>query len=206
MQRGAALIETQRQELAELETRLATERRSLQRQLKTAQDTIGLQQELLAAMESRAVGADQVLAAFNEARETRRAFFARMPRDWTGQVVCRSEDGIYDRTWPLSLIIEEATTTGFTGYMSAKKETPRARKSGVQDASLGAADDTLALPMKMRLQVEKDRQNTILNFLGAYDVTATPEGLFLAALERPVTVDNVNKVAICKVRLGVRGN
>ncbi len=42
-----ALIEAQRQEMAELETALATERQSLQRQVETADETIALQQRLL---------------------------------------------------------------------------------------------------------------------------------------------------------------
>lgn len=201
--RRGKLIETQRQELAELETRLATERQSLQRQLETAQDTIALQQELLVAMESRAAGAEQVLTAFNEARETRRNFFARIPRDWTGQAVCATADESYNATFPLSLLMEEVTTTGFTGYVRPEKDM---HSRSAMDASLTNADSSMTLPMTMRLQTERTggTSGNIINFLNDFDISVTPDGRMLASFERTVTVDSVNKSATCNVRLGVR--
>jgi hypothetical protein len=69
--------------------------------------------------------------------------------------------------------------------------------------SLTATGDSMALPITMRLR-SNGPKNGIVVFLGAYDVTVTPDGLLLGAVDRPVTVDNVTKVATCNVRLGVR--
>lgn len=204
--RRGEVIETQRQELAELETRLATERVSLQRQLETAQDTITLQQELLAAMEARAAGAEQVLAAFNAARETRRTFYARLPKDWSGQVVCRTQDNSYNVTWPVSFLFDEFTTTGFTGLVSLAKEVENRLGSGFH-LTLTAADETLSLPMTMRAQSGSTSTNKtaeIIRFLGSYDITVSPDGLMTSSFDRPVSVENVRKVATCNMRLGVR--
>ncbi len=87
------LIATQRQAIAELETGLATERQSLERQLESALDVIALQQSLTAALIERSAGSDALLAAFEAARRAKQEFFARLPTEWIGTVMCADTAG-----------------------------------------------------------------------------------------------------------------
>lgn len=82
------LIEQQRQEMAVVETRLATELASLQKQLDTSQEIIALQQELRASLEKRNIGSQELFVAFEQAIEQRTQFLSRMPREWLGTLSC----------------------------------------------------------------------------------------------------------------------
>jgi hypothetical protein len=83
------LIEQQRQELAIVETRLATELASLQKQLDMSEEIIALQQTLRASLEKRNIGSQELFVAFEKAIEQRTAFLSRIPKKWGGTLTCK---------------------------------------------------------------------------------------------------------------------
>lgn len=202
-----ALIEAQRQEMAELETALATERQSLQRQVETADETIALQQRLLASLTERAAGADEVLAAFNEAREARRAFFARLPQNWSGQARCESVDaGIYSFTGPVSIVLSDtASTTGRAGNAGATEEYWRIN-SGWPNVSLSLLEDGLTFPLSLRARFTGTDSRTFpLDQYSTLDITVTQDGQMLGEATRPLIVDQVSRDVTCNFLLGAVG-
>ena len=203
--RRGELIEKQRQEMAELETALATERQSLQRQVETADETIALQQRLLASLNQRAAGADAVLAAFNKAREARLAFFGRLPKDWTGQVRCESvQPGVYSYTGPVSVRLEGSTsTTGRTGAINMTEDIRYADRG--PGLSLALLDDGLTFPLGMRARIN-GRGSFPLDVFSVVDITISQDGRMQGAATRPVTVDQVSREVTCTFLLGAHGN
>lgn len=200
-----ALIEAQRQEMAELETALAIERQSLQRQVETADETIALQQRLLASLTERAEGTDGVLAEFNAAREARRAFFARLPENWSGQVRCEAEDpAVYNYTGPMSVSLSDSASTmgraGIIGTMNAVWDS----RSSPPSISLVLLNDGLTFPVSMRARVA-GRAMFPFESHDVIDLTITQDGRMEGAATRPLTVDRVSRDVTCTFLLGAVG-
>lgn len=208
--RRGALIEEQRQQMAELETALATERQSLVRQVETADETIALQQRLLASLTERAAGSDAVLAAFNAAREARRAFFARLPSNWAGQVRCQAQEASgYSFTGPVSMILsDEPTTTGRSGGISNLESGEGYRNfNAFPQISLVVMDDGLTFPLTLRARITPSSRNNSfpLDTFTDIDFEVTQDGQMQGATTRSLTVDQVSRDVTCTYLLGALG-
>lgn len=148
--RRGAMIETQRQEMAELETKLATERASLERQVEAGEEVVRLQGQLSTLLEERALGAARQMDAFEAAREARVDFFARLPRNWSGQVRCISDDGkIVDDTSPIAINFQGFTSNGVNAGVQWK---PDSFRHG-EKTSLVFIDEALSFPLRMHLHM-----------------------------------------------------
>jgi hypothetical protein len=189
-----ALIETQRQELAEIETQLGTELRSLQRQLETAQDVIVLQQSLTAALQQRQAGADQLMAAFDAARKARRDFFARLPTEWAGQVRCVAKDGASgDQTYPINLTIKTIRSDGIAATVSG----PDGRSQ--YDAEIVLAGDGLAFPLPLRFQGSTNWPRS--GVPDDFDLSISQDGRMTASADTVWTVSNREVPVTCSYQL-----
>jgi hypothetical protein len=206
--RRGVLIEEQRQQIAELATALATERQSLVRQVETADETILLQQRLLASLTERAAGSDAVLAAFNQAREARQAFFARLPQNWSGQVRCEAEQPeIYSYTGPVSIgLSDSASTTGRVGIIEMSNSVWGSRGSH-PSLSLVLLDDGLTFPLTMRARITpwNNYATFPLDLFSVIDLTVSQDGRMQGATTQPVTVDQVSRDVTCTFLLGAVG-
>lgn len=89
--RRGELIATQQQELAEIETRLATERRSLQRQLEAARDVVQLRTALAAVLAERDRQVATMARDLEAGIRARTAIFAALPQHWGGVGRCQPQ-------------------------------------------------------------------------------------------------------------------
>jgi len=109
------LIAQQQQELAEIETKLATEKRSLQRQLDTSQEVIALQKSLLASMAEINTADAAIVNAFAAARESRQQALSTFPKQWSGNVECTQPEGSrppFSST--VAMVVTEVHDNGFS--------------------------------------------------------------------------------------------
>lgn len=187
--RRGELIEKQTAELAEIETRLSIERRSLERQLETANDVIALQTQLASTLETRQASADQLLAAYETEKESRIAFFARLNQTWSGTARC-SEKGGKGRSWDntAGLRLRTALGNGFEGELWEER--------GNHDVFVSASlmQDSPSIPMQLRLV-----SNDPLRWSRAksLDMTLSADGRMTLTSDVTWSVDNVTTPVTC---------
>jgi len=183
------LIAQQQQELAEIETKLATERRSLQRQLDTSLEVIALQKSLTSALAERQAGSETLLAAFEAARKSRRDFIARLPTEWAGTVKC-TENGGEKRVWrwTSSLTIQSVQSEGFTGRIHEKN-------SG-SDITFVLSHDALSFPLAFHAAVISRSGVT-----KSIDFALTSSGKFVGQGSVTWNMDNREVAVSCEYEL-----
>ena len=200
-ERRGAMIEAQRQEMAELETKLATERASLERQVETGEEVVRLQGQLSTLLEERALGAARQMDAFEAARKARLDFFARLPRSWSGQVRCLSEgEQKVDRTTPVAINFQGFTSNGVNAGMNYNKGDDF---TGGQETPLIFLDEALSFPILMRGRHEVSSQYTIIP--QDFEVAITQDGRMIGERKLQWTVDQRQVDITCTFRLAAAG-
>jgi hypothetical protein len=197
--RRGELIETQRQQLAELETRLGTERQSLQRQLEMAEDVITLQSDLVAALDERGDTVQTLLGAFDAEQQRRTAFFARLEKEWFGTVRCDEIEG-QGRSWDNTAKIQiddQRLSDGFTGYITEGDDYERISTSLNQDSP--------TIPANLTLVVDEDERTPWSN-AKSLDMTIDAVGRMVLKSQLNWNIDNVTVPVDCTWRVSANGN
>ena len=180
--------------MAELETMLATERASLERQVEAGEEVVRLQGQLSTLLEERALGAARQMDAFEAARKARVDFFARLPRNWSGQLRCLSDDGnTVDKNSTLIMSFEEFTANGVNGVM----DTAPGYAASTVAISVVYADDALSFPIHFRVQGTGARHNVPETF----EVAITQDGKMAGEQKLQCSVDERPVDVTCAFRL-----
>lgn len=189
--RGELLVQ-QRQELAEIETRLASERDSLQRQLDAAQDVVELQNALAETLVERRAGAERLLTAFEESRQMRQDFFARLPTNWRGEIRCVSEDGTtVDQSHSIAIDVTGARAGGWDA-----SATTSAQGGGTVRAQVVLQGSDIVHPLLVRVTAPGLR-----NVPTAFDLEILQDGTMTGSVDRRWTVSRDEVEGTCTYRL-----
>jgi len=147
-----------------------------------------LQKQLTAALTERELGAEPLFAAFEAARERKREFLSRIPKEWQGTVTCADTagKGLYDDEYVIRMEIRGIRPEGFTaGY-------------GNNDAVFMISDGGFAFPAKFRMTSDDSR-----GFWGfrAFDIEIHQDGQMLSTFEVSREVSGAPLKVTCKIRL-----
>lgn len=189
------LIVTQQQELAEIETRLATEQASLQRQLETANTVVELQTALVGVLAERQTSAALLLEAFDAERRSRLSLLSRLEGTWNGTVRCVETEG-QQRVWDSVVrIYLEANSNGFAGEIQEEI------LSGGQDIHVVVMQESLSFPLELRAAIAGD--GTRWANVKAIDLTIQPDGRVMGTGRTTWEVDNQPVDLLCSYQLSV---
>ncbi|MGQ0566099.1 MAG: hypothetical protein ACT4OK_13660 [Gemmobacter sp.] len=187
-----ALIATQTQELAEIETGLALERRSLERQLENAQEVIALQKDLAAALTARDLGAGPLFEIFEAARRQKVEFLARIPKEWRGTMDCADTGGkgLLQSSRIVTLAVEGVSPEGMQVIFGGP---------GFRDdrAMFMISDKGFAFPIALRATMHRDGMIEANEF----DVLIHQDGQMLSEIVGDRDVNGVQVNVTCRMRL-----
>jgi hypothetical protein len=194
-ERRGELITRQRQELAELETGLATERASLQRRLEAATDVVALQEALKAALAVRYQTSSQILEAIEQSIAARRAVISGLPTNWVGEISCRERGGA-ERSWRNSFYmrITEFRSDGFGARIGTRPSDLTSYNYSLQFTYSG---EDYSFPMGFRGIVNGRSMSWVE--MWALDVQFEPDGKLSGEGGGSFTVNNVKVSALCVV-------
>ena len=200
VKRGEVLTR-QLQEMAELETRLATERRSLEQQLENAQEIISLRTQLIESLKAGKTLDDQVLHAFEAERKMRMAIVKGLSADWVGTAICTEKGKPQSELRTAVKYCAESTqSNGLQGYIHLSGA--GGSQCGGSDPRISAANlvflgDPLQFPVKIRLAISKR-----LNWVGeGMDGELDSAGRIFARANVQMNVENTMKDFQCEYHL-----
>ncbi|MCA0045334.1 hypothetical protein [Celeribacter litoreus] len=163
------IIAEQRQQISELQTGLATERQSVERQLATAQDLILMRSELDGAIEKIAQQDAAAISTFEQMRQHRIKFLQALPSTFAGVVDCKDNSNPDNRKMSaIEFDIDETYSSGFaaTFYIDNSRDVWHGPKLG----EIAIRNEIIDFPLTMDFAVDK---------INGYNGAVVPEGFQL---------------------------